>query len=493
MRSSLSAVALLLLACRPEVGPPDPTQRDSSPDTAPIDTAPIDTAPIDTAPIDTAPTDTAPTDTAVTHPSPVSLDFDGFIPQNFVIIHVDTLRADALARWGSPHATTPLLDARPGWMAVERALSTATWTAPATASLFTGLDLPTHGVRFFDENGPNHLLTEMTYPEHLGSLGFVTNLITGSEVVLDDGAYDLGHGFQSTSHVDNEPGNAAAIVDEALEWTQSLALDQPFLLFLQPMDAHGPYAPTTGDLGTWADLSAVPFDLSGYPGEQEAQINFALAEAASDAERLAILAQVRNVYDEQLLGVDRAIETLMEGLSATGQLDRTIVVFTADHGESFYDGLPAHLGHGMYTRNEIVRVPLLFWTPVSPTGSTACVASNIDVFPTLLDAAGLTDIAGVEGQSLLGGCREVAFSAEYHADGGIETLDYLSGESLAAQVVYGCATGSIQAFDLLMDPGARNPRRLADVPAAGAVADALDLYSASVLATLSDLSCTIER
>ncbi|MDP2305651.1 MAG: sulfatase [Pseudomonadota bacterium] len=421
-------------------------------------------------------------------PADVKVDLGDFRPRNVVIVQVDTLRADALPRWGSLRGTLPRLDARSGWIGVDRAVSTGSWTAPATASLLSGSDQPTHGVRFFDDTGPNQLFTVPSFAPYLAEQGFATALVTGNQVLLTRD-YELGHGFGVSLPVVDEPGNAAGAVGLAVDWLDTLSSDEPFLLFLQPMDAHSPYRPEQEDLWTWADPADMPFNVDDPSFAQENQIGDALEDAETEEDRARILESVRAIYDEQILGVDRAIDTLMAALEARGRLDETLIVVTADHGESFFDGPTASLGHGQSLRNELVHVPLLFWGPGVTDAHLPCVASNMDVFPTIVDALGLPPLPSAEGRSLLEGCREQAFSGLYSAAGGVETLEYVGVESLQGQVIYGCRGGGVLAFDLVADPLASNTLPVAEVPDGVALAAALDAYVAGVVTTLPWLTC----
>lgn len=418
------------------------------------------------------------------------VDLGGVTPKNVVVVHVDTLRADSVPRWGGVHDTLPLLEARPGWVSVERAVSTATWTAPATASLVSGTDLPTHGVRFFDQTRPHDGLMVPTFASYLAEQGLQTAFVTGSSVVTNE-VFGLLAGFGDIVFASDEPANAEGTVRLAIEWLDTLGPDENFLLVLQPMDPHVPYRPDDQDLWTWADPETVPFDVNDVSTAQEAQIGNAFTAATTDEERAQVAESTRAVYDEQVLGVDRAIDALMSDLAARGRLDDTLIVLTADHGESFFDGVPLHMGHGLTPRKEVVGVPLLFWGADTSDAHVPCVASNMDVFPTIVDAMGLAPLPSAEGRSLLDGCRDHAFSGAYIATGGVETLTYLAVQSLDAQLMYSCVDGGTLAFDLVADPFGGDPLPVADVPGGNVLATALDAYVAEVLAALPSLTCAV--
>lgn len=429
-------------------------------------------------------------DTSVDTDPPLAsvVDLGGFTPRNVVVVHVDTLRADSLPQWGSKRNTLPTVSQRTGWIVVEHTVVTAPWTAPSTASLLTSVHQFDHGVRIPQDDGQDHTLAAPTHVAFLKAQAVATALFTGSSVVTNP-RWDISRDFDVVQVNDTEPGNALATIAGALDWVDSLGPNERFLAFFQPMDMHGPYRPEPRDRWVWADPDDVPFSLT-VPGMiQEDQFRAAY-EAASEEERVRMLVAVRAVYDEQMLGVDRALAALMDGLEARGRLDDTLLVLTSDHGESFYDGEPLHIGHGSVLRHEVVKVPLLFWAPDLVDTRVRCLASNMDIFPTIVDAMGLPPMEGTAGSSLLDACRDHTFSASYLYEDGAEALQLAGVESLDAQVVFKCLDGSETAFDLRSDPGARTPLDVADVPGASELAAALHNHLGEVHGKIPDVGCS---
>ncbi len=422
-------------------------------------------------------------------PAPAALELGGFTPRNVIVINADTLRADTLPQWGS--VRDPLAELRAGtnWASVARTVSTAPWTAPSTASLLTGEPAEVHGVRFYDQTGPNYPLAVPDFASYLQGLGVATALLTGSNVVTNP-AWSLTQGFDYVERVDDEPGNAAALVLNAEAWLDTLEPEQPFLLFLQPMDMHGPYRAEDADSWTYAEPEDAFFDLEGGQAAQYAEIEAALV-GVEDAERSVILATLRKIYDEQALGLGRAVSALVDDLERRGLDDDTLLVFTSDHGETFDDGDVEYLAHSGFPRHEVVTIPLMFGGPAVPEATAPCLASNMDVFPTIVQAMGLPPMGFTTGASLLDGCRDHAFSALYTSDGGVQTLHAVSVESLEAQVVFDCADGRKRAFDLVEDPTAVRVVSLADAPGGEELGEALTAHLAEILAMFPDLTCTV--
>jgi arylsulfatase A-like enzyme len=97
------------------------------------------------------------------------------------------------------------------------------------------------------------------------------------------------------------------------------------------------------------------------------------------------MADVRAVYDAEVMAVDAAIRDLFATLAARGFLDRALVVVTADHGEELKDhGL---MGHNKTLYEEVIHVPLIVLTPGETRGAVDDrVVSLVDVAPTVVDA-----------------------------------------------------------------------------------------------------------
>ena len=104
-------------------------------------------------------------------------------------------------------------------------------------------------------------------------------------------------------------------------------------------------------------------------------------------------------YDGEIASVDRELSRVLKALEQSGDLGRTVILVTADHGESL--GEHGEGAHGLFVYDATIRVPWIMAGPgigagrVSPT-----VARMIDVLPTLQDYAGLPPRSGMEGRSL---------------------------------------------------------------------------------------------
>jgi arylsulfatase A-like enzyme len=108
----------------------------------------------------------------------------------------------------------------------------------------------------------------------------------------------------------------------------------------------------------------------------------------------------RDWYDGSIRAMDAEIGRLQERLQELGLAERTLVVFTADHGEEFLEHGRMFHGQGVY--GELTAAPLMAWWPGTlPAGRVIDgTVQTVDVMPTILELAGLEAPQGIQGRSL---------------------------------------------------------------------------------------------
>jgi len=113
----------------------------------------------------------------------------------------------------------------------------------------------------------------------------------------------------------------------------------------------------------------------------------------------AILAELRGVYLGLVAELDRQLGRVLGQLAATGALDETLVVVTADHGEMLGDGW--QLGKQGF-RPEAFHVPLIIRHPARQRAGHVVDAftEHVDLVPTILEAIGITPPRQCDGRSL---------------------------------------------------------------------------------------------
>jgi arylsulfatase A-like enzyme len=110
----------------------------------------------------------------------------------------------------------------------------------------------------------------------------------------------------------------------------------------------------------------------------------------------AVAREFQNYYLNCLRDSDRHLGTVLAGLRASGELGRTVIVFTSDHGE--FLGAHGMRGKGSSIYREASEVPMVLVHPEGRKAATSrALMSHVDVLPTLLGLAGL-DVAAVRGQ-----------------------------------------------------------------------------------------------
>lgn len=290
---------------------------------------------------------------------------------NVLLIVMDAARADALSLHDTTRRTTPHLDQ----LAAEgtyftHAFATASWTRPSHRSMFTGnYPIRPPGARstflaratrdstpmlaeFFRAHGYEtgafvanfyytgwdagftrgfrayrdfpRSLEQVLRTSTLGQTRFARTLYEA------DGVGDVWDAVaENDLTVPARPANAGkdaeTVTDEFLAW-RARAPTRPFFAFLNYYDAHRPYDPPP------------PFDRMFGGGEEE-----------------------RDKYDGAMAYIDAEIGRLTAALRSRGELDRTLLVITSDHGELFGEhGLWEHTSNLYY---KLLHVPLIVRWP----------------------------------------------------------------------------------------------------------------------------------
>lgn len=293
-----------------------------------------------------------------------------------LLVTIDTLRADHVGCYGSTRAATPVLDALAArGVRFATGIAPTPLTAPSHASILTGLTPLRHGVR---DNGGFALPEGVgTLAEALRAAGYRTAAFVSGFPL--DRRYGLGRGFEL--YDDRLPrgtdARRAAYVERPADQTTDA------LLRWLESDEHPPHAAAAPRFA-WVHY----FDPHA---PYEAPADFARRFADSP-------------YDGEIAFVDAQLGRVLERLGARGRLAATLVLATADHGESLGEhGEPTH---GIFVYDATQRVPWIVAGPGVPAGRVAAtVARSIDVAPTLLDLAGLSVPAAMEGRSLRGATR----------------------------------------------------------------------------------------
>jgi arylsulfatase len=375
-----------------------------------------------------------------------------------VFVVVDTVRADHLSVYGAARPTTPTLARWAERGAVfEHAFAASPWTVPSMASLLTGRIPTAHGAGF--RSGRRHGFTVLredvqTLAQLLSQRGYETAAIVNN-VFLGKG-FGLDRGFGRYDHMpatDLELRRGDEVVDLALDWLRQ-PRDAPSFLLVHLMDPHIAYDPPPSVRGRFTAEIESSFSLPvRKPGSIRKR-----RERPPEADRRFLAA----AYDEELLGVDRALGRLLIELEGDGLLSRSLVLLTSDHGEEFFEHGGFEHGHALY--QELLHVPLILWGPGVAPGRYAPPASLVDAVPTALEAVGAEVPEGLAGRSLWG----LLTRGEALPPRDLVAESLLRGPERRALVRWPYkldtrqGAGRVRLFDLEADPGERNnlaPRR----------------------------------
>lgn len=411
---------------------------------------------------------------------------------NVIFILVDDLRWDDLGCAGHPFVKSPHIDrlAREGARFLN-AFMTTPLCSPSRATFLTGQYAHTHGITDnTDRRAASHAL--VTFPRLLREAGYETGFIgkwhMGNDATPRPG-FDLWLGMpgqgKSNDPELNENGRPIQLRGYTTDLFNARAVefvrktrDRPFLLYLSHKAIH-PETEQRAD-GSISDPSGsnfipAPRHRQLYDGMKIPRRPNALAapQGKPALERrigdLPPLGPATGGADETILNrlrmlaaVDEGVGQILEALSATGQLDRTLIMLAGDNGYFYGE-------HGLSVERrlayeESVRMPLLVRHPgLAPAGSTpTAMVLNLDVAPSLLDAAGVAPPAAMQGHSFLPLLRgesvpwRDSFLIEYWSDKVFPRVANMGYRALRNQrwkfIHYLELPGMDELYDLQTDP-----------------------------------------
>jgi arylsulfatase A-like enzyme len=312
---------------------------------------------------------------------------------NVLLIVLDTVRALSLSLHGYEKATTPRMDewASEG-VVFARAIATSSWTLPSHSSLFTGYwphDLT--GDRGVPLDDAHATLAEALSERGYQTAAFVANLDYASE------ASGLARGFaryedfpvtwgrflvsswlmnrmaRRVLDLGDHPWRAglkygASNTNDFIAWLDG-RVEAPFFVFMNYFDAHVPY------------LATDEFKAR-FPSETPPLLRH------KEGVTMAELDGTRALYDASIATADHEVDRVLRELERRGELERTLVIVTSDHGEHMGEnGLQDH-GNSLYS--PLVHVPLFVRFPrVVPADTRIDAPVSIREVPaTVMDLIG---------------------------------------------------------------------------------------------------------
>ncbi len=369
----------------------------------------------------------------------------GAEPLNVVFILSDDHRYDVMSFLGHPWVETPAMDqmAKDG-VYFENAVVTTSLCSPSRASILTGQYMHNHGV--VDNNSPlivnaiksgktdNNVLTKpgtIFFPKYLQAAGYQTAYFgkwhMGGHSDAPRPGFDKWVSFKGQGHYYppenrknwslNVDGKSVPqkgyitdeLTDYAIDWLDEKVKNggKPFFLYLSHKGVHGMFHPAKRHAGRYQGkplpkpktMANTPENYKNKPKWLKDQrnswhgVDFAYHQDTDIAEHYRL-------YCEALLSVDDSIARVRKWLEDNGLAENTLVMYMGDNGFQWGE-------HGLIDKRTAyeasMRVPLLgvcpkLWKPKTKVKS---VVANIDIGPTILEAAGLKTPPSMDGQSFL--------------------------------------------------------------------------------------------
>ncbi|MFQ6081746.1 MAG: sulfatase [Candidatus Aminicenantia bacterium] len=297
--------------------------------------------------------------------------------KNLILISIDTLRADHLGCYGYQRKTSPNIDL----LAKDSVLFTKTfasspWTLPSHLSMMTSLNTINHKVYYKNQKLSPSIIT---LADILRENNYFCSAYTGGGFI--SGIYGFSKGFDNYN--ENVGGvfhrdSAERVFKAASSWLNKNK-DKKFFLFLHTYQPHDPY------------FSPYPFNLMFLNEKAKRRYinlkgvlggNAGIFKPLSAEERQNII----DLYDGEIRYTDEClIKPLINELKRLKLYHQTMIIFTSDHGEEFYDHGGWTHGHSLYS--ESIRVPLIIKFPQSKFKGKKIkdITRLIDIMPTVLE------------------------------------------------------------------------------------------------------------
>jgi N-acetylglucosamine-6-sulfatase len=343
--------------------------------------------------------------------------------RNVIFILTDDHRHDALGFLkAQPWLETPQLDrlAREG-AHFKNAFVTTALCSPSRASILTGAYAHKH--RIVDNNTPIPKGT-VFFPSHLQKAGYRTGFFgkwhMGAETDEPKPGFDQWVSFRGQGVYLPGPNGLNVngkkvpqkgyitdeLTDYALDWLRTLPKEQPYFMYLSHKAAHAEFEPAERHKGKYKDAKFVYPPTMAATGEMAQHRPMWVQNQRNSWHGVEYpyhsqldVGEYYKKYAETLMGVDESVGRVLDGLAKRGELDSTLVIYMGDNGFAFGE-------HGLIDKRtayeESMRVPLLARCPELFGGQTVNeVVANLDIMPTVLEAAGAPAPSGLDGKSWL--------------------------------------------------------------------------------------------
>ncbi|MBK9732607.1 MAG: sulfatase-like hydrolase/transferase [Chitinophagaceae bacterium] len=290
----------------------------------------------------------------------------------------------------------------------EYAFPALSLCSPSRASIVTGLYPHHHEVitngsyeSFALPTVANVLHDYGYYNGFVGKYGFQSfPNVTGFDYYCEssnDFYIDTYYDYNGQMHVKIPGHKTDVITNKALEFLNSVPTGKRFLLYVDHKAPHVPYTPRPQDEGIF-DNETMPFPDNFNLWTHNIPSTYLECYSTSN-DSADKYNQMVNYY-ELLAGAEASIDTILSWLEHRGILDSTLVIFTSDNGLMIGEH---ELGGKEIALEESIRLPMFIRYPRWFAPGTVIsdeMAMNIDIAPTMLEAAGVPDGLITDGLSM---------------------------------------------------------------------------------------------
>ncbi len=392
-------------------------------------------------------------------------------PRNVVFWLSDDTRADKFKLWNkSSRVETPVLDEfskKATRFSVTYAQGNE--SRVSHASLFTGLYPATH--KFISDKAvlPDSLtiIPEVMKQAGLYTIGHIANGYITKRWGFGDG-WDL-----LKNHIHEGGGlKSAELVGDAKQFLEKgPGKSKPFFLYLGTIDAHvswRAYEP-------WiSKYDPTPYNGPFVKGCMDPQLDKIVAGqltvTARDRQRVIAL------YDCDISYNDHHFGELLKLLKQTGHENDTMIIYTSDHGEEFWDH--GRIGHGQSLRQELIHIPLwIYYPPLFPGGKVVEEGAElVDLLPTMAEAFGVPVPKDVQGESLISVAQGIGQGYPRPAIASQYELAHVM--RLGRYKLWVGGSGQVKLYDGQDDPGEQKELNQSDPLALRFVTDAMGIWMA---------------
>jgi N-sulfoglucosamine sulfohydrolase len=299
---------------------------------------------------------------------------------NLLLITVDDMNRDSVGCYGCPiENITPNIDrlASEG-IRFERGFVNVAICMPCRAVLMTGRYPQASGALGFDKIKPE----VPSLPEALKQAGYYNSLI-GKEIHVVPSRHEAFNRIDKQKDLGGGRSAEAYAVAVRTAIKEANDADKPFFIMANAADPHRPFAGAKGDA-----FKKIPFPREIDP--RQVPVPGFLPDLPDIRTELA-------TYFQSVARADLVVGAVLDELKKSGKIDNTLVLFLSDHGMP----LP-YAKTNCYLASNITPF-ILRWPGHIKSGAVdqKNFVSTIDVAPTFLSAAGVENLEGANGLSLL--------------------------------------------------------------------------------------------